>query len=242
MLRGRGRSILTSSSTRPGAALITTTRSASSTASSIWWVTNRIVDLKPGPDLEQELLHQHARLEVERGERLVHQDELRAADQRARDRHALLHAAGELVRVVLGELDELHALQHLAAAAPALVLAHASSSSGRRRRCCSTFSHGNSECSWNTITAFGFGPGHLLAVDQDLAARHRLQARAQLEQRALAAAARAEDGDELARGHLQADLADRLHRQPARALPDLSSRCGSAASSFGRPSTREFFL
>ena len=76
MLRGRGRSIVTSSSTRPGAALITTTRSASRIASSMWCVTKRMVDLKPRPDLEQELLHQHARLEVERGERLVHQDEL----------------------------------------------------------------------------------------------------------------------------------------------------------------------
>ena len=43
-------------------------------------------------------LHLLAQLGVERGERLVEQQELRAVDQRARDRDALLLAAGELVR------------------------------------------------------------------------------------------------------------------------------------------------
>ena len=45
MRRGRGRSIAISSRMRPGPALITTTRSASSTASSMWWVTKMIVGL-----------------------------------------------------------------------------------------------------------------------------------------------------------------------------------------------------
>jgi hypothetical protein len=43
---------------------------------------------------------------VERGERLVHQQQLRVVQQRAGDRHPLLHATGEFGRVVLGEIGE----------------------------------------------------------------------------------------------------------------------------------------
>src|SRR5258706_46873 len=66
------------------------------------------------------------------------------------------------------------------------------------------------------------GPGAPFAVDQALAGRDRLEARAQLEQRALAAAARAEDRDELAGGDLEADVLDSFHLQPAGRLPDFS--------------------
>ena len=55
-------------------------------------------------------LQDHAVLRVERGERLVHQQHRRVGDEGARDRAALAHAAGELVRKVaaeLGEADEL---------------------------------------------------------------------------------------------------------------------------------------
>jgi len=50
------------------------------------------------PQLEQFVLHAPARQRVERGEGLVHQQDARMHGQRAGDRHALLHAAGELVR------------------------------------------------------------------------------------------------------------------------------------------------
>src|SRR4051794_39247448 len=45
------------------------------------------------PDLEQLLLHELARLGVERGERLVHEQDLRVGGQRAGEVTALLHAA-----------------------------------------------------------------------------------------------------------------------------------------------------
>ena len=41
------------------------------------------------------------RRHVERGRRLVGDQQVRVADQRHRDHHALPHAAGELVRVVV---------------------------------------------------------------------------------------------------------------------------------------------
>src|SRR5688572_31049603 len=55
------------------------------------------------PQLEQLVLHEMARLDVERGERLVHQNDLGVEDQRLRQRHALAHAAGQLVRITGAE-------------------------------------------------------------------------------------------------------------------------------------------
>ena len=49
-------------------------------------------------------LHGAAELLVERGERLVEQEQARALHQRAGERHALLLAAGELVGAAVGEL------------------------------------------------------------------------------------------------------------------------------------------
>ena len=49
---------------------------------------------------------------VERAGRLVGEDQQRLGDQRARDRHALLLAAGELRGVVVGALAQPDALQH----------------------------------------------------------------------------------------------------------------------------------
>src|SRR6185295_1480936 len=61
------------------------------------------------PDPEQLEVHLLARQRIERAERLVHQHELGIVDERARDRRALLHAAGKLVRTLVlgaGEADE----------------------------------------------------------------------------------------------------------------------------------------
>ena len=53
------------------------------------WVTNRIVSAGLPPDPAQLLVEPVARDLVERAERLVHQQDLRVAEQRAGDRHAL---------------------------------------------------------------------------------------------------------------------------------------------------------
>ena len=65
-------------------------------------------------------LHLLAQLEVERAERLVEQQHLRAVDQRAGERHALALAAGELVGAAVAVVAEAHLLERLlgAAAAP----------------------------------------------------------------------------------------------------------------------------
>src|SRR5205807_1403385 len=53
---------------------------------------------EPRVQLLQRRPHRHAQLRVEVGQRLVHQEPLWLADDRAAHRHALLLAAGELAR------------------------------------------------------------------------------------------------------------------------------------------------
>ena len=72
-----------------------------------------------GPDPQQFVAHGHAGLFVERRERLVHQQHRRVLHQAARDRDALLHAAGKFVRMPLAktvEADEFQGILRLGAA------------------------------------------------------------------------------------------------------------------------------
>ena len=104
-----------------------------------------------GADAEQLGLHALAGHLVERAERLVHEQQPRALGERAGDRDALLHAAGELVGVVLrevGEPDELEQLGHAGAGARP-----------RRRRAArsgssmfaATVRHGSRPACWNAM-------------------------------------------------------------------------------------------
>ena len=80
------------------------------------------------------LLDRLARERVERAERLVHQQQLGVARERARDAHALLHAAGELVDRALGELLEADQRELVERDAAALRRRRRRASAGRTRR------------------------------------------------------------------------------------------------------------
>src|SRR3546814_17243097 len=82
-------------------------------------------------------LHLLAQLEVERRERLVEQQHLGLAGERARQRHALLLSAGELPRPAMGVALQLNQRQHPLDARVALLLG---SSEERRgwKECVST--------------------------------------------------------------------------------------------------------
>ena len=69
------------------------------------------------PDAQQLALHQPAGLRVERAERLVHQQDLGIEGERARDRGALLHAAGKLRGVAVLEAVQADQLDEIAARA-----------------------------------------------------------------------------------------------------------------------------
>ena len=71
-------------------------------------------DADLGLDALELQLHLAAQLEVEGAERLVEQQHLGVVDQRAGDGDALLLAAGELVRLALGEVAELDEVEHVA--------------------------------------------------------------------------------------------------------------------------------
>ena len=69
------------------------------------------------PQRRDQVLHVPAGLRIEGPERLVHEDDPRAEDERAGDGHPLPHAAGKLVRILLGVGRHVqpHALDPLAA-------------------------------------------------------------------------------------------------------------------------------
>ena len=69
----------------------------------------------PLHELQELLLQDLAGLRVERGERLVHQQDRRIDRERAHEADALLHAAGELIGILLleaGEADEVEIVPH----------------------------------------------------------------------------------------------------------------------------------
>ena len=98
---------------RPGRGDITTTRSERNTASGIECVTNTVL-VPVCAQMPQQLgLQPLAGHLVQRAERLVHQQQRRVHGQRPRDRDPLLHAAGQLGRVVPGEVGQPDQRQHL---------------------------------------------------------------------------------------------------------------------------------
>ena len=77
------------------------------------------------PQRQQVVVEPVARDLVERRERLVHQQDLRMRHQRARDRDAHLHAAGEFARIGFLEALQADQRQHLGGARLRLALADA---------------------------------------------------------------------------------------------------------------------
>ena len=164
------------------------------------------------PDAQQQLLHQHARLVVERAERLVEQQDLGVVGQRAGDRHPLLHAARELLGKMILETaqpdlgDEavadlvlLRKLHALLAQAETDVLADVEP--------------GEERVALEHHAAVGAGAHDPGAVEPDLAGRRRLEPGDQPQQGGLAAARRAQHRDEVVVGDFEPDRQQRLRRR-----------------------------
>ena len=94
---------------RPGERVSTTTRSDRNTASSTLWVTNSTV-LRSRSQIRAARSACRCGLRVERAERLVHQQDARPVGERARDRDALLHAAGQLLGIEILVARQMHHL------------------------------------------------------------------------------------------------------------------------------------
>ena len=181
---------------------------------------HRLVDLvrdeqhclaRARPDLEELRLHVLARLRVERGKRLVHQQHHRIRRQRPRQVDPLLHAAGELGRVVpleAAEPDQLDevvgALAHGCPVEP-LVHLHAVAhvaGDGPPREEAGVLEHDR------PVHA---GAVHASAVDGHRAHLVVEKTGHDVEECRLAAAARTDNGHELALRHRQRNVGQGQH-------------------------------
>src|SRR5467141_2927418 len=177
------------------------------------------------PELDELFLHGLARLRIEGAEGLVHQQHLGIDRQHARERHALLHSARQLGGIVVAEVAEIHHLQVAVdrrvdpRARPALGLEAPGDVAGHG-------APGEKRELLEHHAAVRAGAADLLAVHPDAAAALGLDEAAEdVQEGALAAAARADDGDELALAHAEAlDVEDRQRLAVLRIdLPDAGS-------------------
>ena len=104
-----------------------------------------------GADPHQLVLHPLAGDLVERAERLVHQQQPRALGERPGDRDPLLHAAGELVGVALGEVGEADQLEQLGRPGPCAASTSTPCSSSGSSMLPATVRHGSRPACWKAM-------------------------------------------------------------------------------------------
>jgi hypothetical protein len=165
------------------------------------------------PDAQQLGLHQIAGLGVERGERLVHQQHLGIGRQRARQPDALFHAARQLMRIMPLETLEPDHFDEFLAHRLALGGGDAAQLEPERDIVLDRAPRQQAELLEHHGAVLA-GAGDLLAVDRHLAGIGRDQAEQHVEEGALAAARRADDGDELAFLDLDVEAVERVDRRP----------------------------
>ncbi len=177
--------------------------------------------------LRQVALQHHAGLRVDRRERLVEQQHVRIDRERARQRHALAHAAGQLVRIVAGEFGEVEIRRAAVCARRRRSAAGTPWISTPNMTFSATVRHGSSRSFCSMKATCAFGPCDALAVDEGRAFARRRQAGADIEERAFAAAARPDQRDHFAIAHREADVAHGgEHAAAAGFAQSASSRCG----------------
>jgi hypothetical protein len=172
------------------------------------------------PDALELAVHVFARHGIERAERLVHEQDRRIVDEGAADADALLHAARKLVRVFAleaGQADHLDVFardgfEHRAVALLDLDRHHHVLDDG---------APGQENRRLEHDAELAARSAQLLAVHPDLAGGAIEDAGQDLQQRALAAAARADDADERALADGQVDGGQRVDVVAVLGLVDL---------------------
>ena len=160
------------------------------------------------PQLEQLVVEALARQGIERAERLVEQQDLRVADERARDRHALAHAARQLVRIRLGEVGDADELEQLARALTTFVAWPTPASWSGNATLSSAVRQGSRRGSWNTSpTRWSASPTGWPSIRIGPSSGS-MQAADQAQQRALAGAVRSQHGADAVRRHVEADVVE----------------------------------
>ena len=166
-----------------------------------------------GADLLVHLLdlgaHLHAQLGVEVRQRLVEQEDLRIAHDRAAHGHTLPLAARQLLRLAIEQVDDVEDVRRLVHAALDLGPSERLAASGRTP-CCRTRSCADRARSSGTPSRCR-GPRRDVvddaSADQHLAVGDLLQARDHAQGRGLAAARRPDQHEELVVGDLEIDAA-----------------------------------
>jgi hypothetical protein len=147
---------------------------------------------------------------VQRGEGLVHQHHPRLADERAAERHPLLHAAGEFVWQAFLEAAQAGEVQQLAGAFAVLRPAPAEDLDREQ----DVVQHRSPRQQGGTLEQHrdvGARFRDRRTGDGDLAGGDRQQPGDHAEEGRLPAAGAAEDRDELTLGDVEVDAAQRLH-------------------------------
>ena len=177
--------------------------------------------------IDQLDLHFLAQLRVERGQRLVEQQHGRMGDQRARDGHPLLLAAGKLVRIALAEArqsDIFERLLHLAGNRRRRRLRHL-----QWKRNVALHRHMRKQRIALEYRAyrpfFGRPLGEVHAVEHDAPAIGQVESCNHAQQGGLAAAGGPEQREKLAGFDVDADAVDRGElAEPARHVLDFEQR------------------
>ena len=213
----------------------------------------------PGHFLQQ-FHHLDAGLAVQRTGGLVRQQDVGVVHQGAGDGHALHLAAGHLAGVLVQLAAQAHILQRFGRPAAALGLGDAGDGQGQlhigqhrlvRDEVVALEHKADGVVAVGVPVAVGVLPGGD-AVDDKVAAVVAVQAADDVQQRRLAGAARAEDGDKFVVAQVQADIVQRFLDKVARAVffsdvvelkhvPCLSG-CFSAKAPFVVPIIKQTFL
>ena len=161
-----------------------------------------------GPDPQQLLLQHRLGQLVERRERLVHEQHLGVVGERAGERHALLHAARQLMRVGVGELAEPGLVEPLADHVAPFARGHLAHAQAVRRVVAD--GHPGEDRLPLEDHRVG-GPVARPALQLGDARRRLLEPGEHAQQRALAAPARADDDEEAAGLDRHRKVVDRGH-------------------------------
>src|SRR5665213_2346106 len=152
------------------------------------------------PDAHQLVLQDEPRLRIERGQRLVHQQYVGLVGEQTRERGALAHAAGKLLRIFRLRPCETDELDIVADARVALCAVHPAARGSVHEPVFDVAPHA---APWKQRVvlehhaALGTGAGDRVLVEQQRAARRRDEPRQHVEHRRLAAARGPDDDDEL---------------------------------------------
>ena len=212
---------------RPGRDDSRMTRWASRTASRTLWVTKRTEAFGLAPDPGQLVVQHIAGDGVERGERLVHQQQLAVLGERPGHRHALAHPAGELVHPLPVRPAEAYEFEQPLRLRPAVRLRYPAQPQGEF----DVLARGQPREEGVLLEHQGRPPAGGLDGPRGRA----VESGHQVEQGRFAAPGRSQEGDELAGSDIERDVVqdELLPRGPGEGLGHVLMRaaCSTAARS-----------